>query len=83
MKSLLIIICVLAFAHLSFSQGKIPHSIKITYVDCSIETVIDISCGMFENQFSKQKKYRYIADSELLKSRASLKNFIKVKSNGD
>jgi len=54
---------------------------KVTYVDCSIETVISIPCNLFDTQFEQEKKYGEIKNSELKKASASLKKFVKINWN--
>lgn len=81
MKSLITIIVLLANSPSGFSQNTIPHSFKITYVNCSIETVFAIPCNLFDSAFSGEKIYKQISASEILKQGVYLKKFVKIKSN--
>ena len=80
MKSILIA-AALFVTQLSFSQVKNPNSIKVTYVDCSIETFFAIPCHLFETEFPDDRKYIQIKNSEIIKSKAFVKGFTKIKRN--
>lgn len=82
MKKLFLTIVSISLFYFCFCQRKEPHSIKVTYVECSIETTFAIPCTYFDSSFLKEKILGQLKNSEILKHKASLKNFVKIKSNG-
>ena len=82
MKSFILIFVVLTITQVGFSQSKNLDSIKITYVNCNIETIIGISCNQFDKQFEDEKNYRNLSGTEVIGFTKFIKSFVKLKWNG-
>lgn len=72
------------FINFGFSQNNYPRSIKITYVNFSIETFFAIPCNFFDKEFAKNdyKLLQLKKKSELKIFGNSFQKFVKVKANG-
>ena len=77
------ILCFLSFtiAQVGFTQSKNLDSIKITYVNCYIETIVGISCSQFDYQLADEKKYKTLKTLQIIPFKNTFREFIKVNWN--
>lgn len=81
MKTFILFFVAFTITQVGFTQKQNIDSIKITYVNCYIETIIGISCGQFDNQFADEKKYKTLKNSAIIRFNNTLKDFVKINWN--